>query len=350
MTAVENVISTRDLRKSFPAKGTGRRGGGGRVEAVRGVSIDVGRGEVFGFLGPNGAGKTTTLRMLTTLLPIGSGTATVAGFDVARQPKQVRKRIGYVSQLGGADELATGRENLILQGRLYGASLAEVAPRATELAGLLDLSEFADRRVSTYSGGQRRRLDIALGIVHQPQVLFLDEPTTGLDPQSRANLWDHIRALRERGTTVFLTTHYLDEADLLCDRLMIMDHGQIVAEGTPRALKQQVAGDAILISLRPGENGTENAAPVLAGEPYVRELAASDGQVRLYVDDGGTALPQLIRVLDARGIGIRSISMSEPTLDDVFLRQTGRSLREEEADGDRTARPDLKSDTKEVAA
>jgi ABC-2 type transport system ATP-binding protein len=182
--------------------------------------------------------------------------------------------------------------------------------------------------------------------VHQPQVLFLDEPTTGLDPQSRANLWDHIRALRERGTTVFLTTHYLDEADVLCDRLVIMDHGQIVAEGTPRALKQQVAGDAIVISLRNGEHGTENAVPVLAGQPYVRELAASDGQVRLYVDDGGTALPQLIRVLDARGIGIRSISMSEPTLDDVFLRQTGRSLREEGADGDGTARPEAK----EVAA
>jgi ABC-2 type transport system ATP-binding protein len=345
MTAVENVISTRDLRKSFPAKGAGRKGGG-RVEAVRGVSIDVGRGEVFGFLGPNGAGKTTTLRMLTTLLPIGSGTATVAGFDVARQPRQVRRRIGYVSQLGGADELATGRENLILQGRMYGAPLAEVAPRAAELAGLLDLGEFADRRVSTYSGGQRRRLDIALGIVHQPQVLFLDEPTTGLDPQSRANLWDHIRALRERGTTVFLTTHYLDEADMLCDRLMIMDHGQIVAEGTPRALKQQVAGDAIVISLRPGEHGAENAVPVLAGQPYVRELAASDGQVRLYVDNGGTALPQLIRVLDAGGIGIRSISMSEPTLDDVFLRQTGRSLRDEGAGHDGAAG----SEAKEVAA
>jgi ABC-2 type transport system ATP-binding protein len=348
---VDNIITTHDLRKSFPARGRkggpggtggeggtggkGNRGGkGGRVEAVRGVSINVARGEVFGFLGPNGAGKTTTLRMLTTLLPIDSGTATVAGFDVARQPQQVRTRIGYVSQLGGADELATGRENLILQGRLYGATRAQVAPRAQALVELLDLAEFADRRVATYSGGQRRRLDIALGIVHEPPVLFLDEPTTGLDPQSRANLWDHIRGLRESGTTVFLTTHYLDEADVLCDRLMIMDHGQIVAEGTPRALKQEVAGDAIVISLRPGEHGAgdhgaERAVPVLRGEPYVRELAADDGQLRLYVDDGGTALPQLIRLLDSRGIGIRSISMSEPTLDDVFLRQTGRSLRDE---------------------
>jgi ABC-2 type transport system ATP-binding protein len=324
------------------------------VEAVRGVSIDVGRGEIFGFLGPNGAGKTTTLRMLTTLLPIDSGTATVAGFDVAAKPKQVRERIGYVSQLGGADELATGRENLLLQGRLYGATRAQVEPRAEELAKLLDLGEFADRRVATYSGGQRRRLDIALGIVHDPPVLFLDEPSTGLDPQSRANLWDHIRALRERGTTVFLTTHYLDEADELCDRLMIMDHGQIVAEGTPRALKQQVAGDAIVISLRAGDHDNDpdsghaasqaagnaagqaagNAAPLLRAEPYVRELTAEDGQIRLYVDDGGTALPQLIRLLDGRGIAIRSISMSEPTLDDVFLRQTGRSLRDETAGGE----------------
>ena len=344
---MDSVIFTSDLRKSFPARGKH----GGLVEAVRGVSIEVGRGEIFGFLGPNGAGKTTTLRMLTTLLPIGSGTATVAGFDVARQPKQVRRRTGYVSQLGGADELATGRENLILQGRLYGAARAQIVPRARELADLLDLGEFAERRVSTYSGGQRRRLDIALGIVHEPEVLFLDEPTTGLDPQSRANLWDHVRALRERGTTVFLTTHYLEEADVLCDRLMIMDHGLIVAEGTPRALKQEVAGDAIVISLRadgqgPGDHGAQRAAPVLRAEPYVRELTADGGQVRLYVDDGGTALPQLIRLLDASGIGVRSISMSEPTLDDVFLRQTGRSLRDEGA-GDGPPRAEA---AREVAA
>jgi ABC-2 type transport system ATP-binding protein len=321
VTEVDTIIATTGLRKTFSARG-------GRVEAVRGVSFNVGRGEIFGFLGPNGAGKTTTLRMLTTLLPIDSGTAMVAGFDVGIQPQRVRTKIGYVSQLGGADELATGRENLILQGRLYGASRARAAPRAEALAELLDLAEFADRRVSTYSGGQRRRLDIALSLVHEPPVLFLDEPTTGLDPQSRANVWDHIRALRDVGTTVFLTTHYLDEADILCDRLVIMDHGQVVAEGTPRALKQQVAGDAIVISLRRGDQLAERAAPVLRREPYVRELSADDCQVRLYVDDGGAALPQLIRALDQAGIGVSSMSMSEPTLDDVFLRQTGRSLRD----------------------
>jgi ABC-2 type transport system ATP-binding protein len=353
----DSVITTRDLRKSFPVRRAGRKNGGGRVEAVRGVSINVARGEIFGFLGPNGAGKTTTLRMLTTLLPIEGGTASVAGYDVARQPGQVRRRIGYVSQLGGADELATGRENLILQGRLYGASQAEVTPRAQELAALLDLADFADRRASTYSGGQRRRLDIALGLVHNPSVLFLDEPTTGLDPQSRANLWDHITALRDRGTTVFLTTHYLEEADLLCDRLMIMDHGTIVAEGTPRSLKQQVAGDAIVISLRDDDQrddrDSERAAVLLRGEPYVRELTASGGQVRLYADDGGTALPQLIRLLDSHGIGIRSISMSEPTLDDVFLRQTGRSLRDTDPGAAGQAAPsgaDTGTGTKEVAA
>ena len=329
---MNDIITTRDLRKSFRTRG-------GTIEAVRGVSIDVGQGEIFGFLGPNGAGKTTTLLMLTTLLPIDSGTATVAGFDVGRQPQQVRTRTGYVSQLGGADELATGRENLLLQGRLYGASKEQVMPRASALAGLLDLAEFADRRVITYSGGQRRRLDIALGLVHEPAVLFLDEPTTGLDPQSRANLWDHIRRLSDGGTTVFLTTHYLEEADALCDRLMIMDHGLIVAEGTPRELKQQVAGDAIVISLRQAAQDAPRAEPVVRREPYVRELSARDGQLRLYVDDGGTALPRLIRLLDDEGIGIRSIAMSEPTLDDVFLRQTGRSLREGGPDGDSGEQP-----------
>jgi ABC-2 type transport system ATP-binding protein len=319
---LESIISTVDLRKSFHTKR-------GRVEAVRGVSIEVGRGEIFGFLGPNGAGKTTTLRMLTTLLPIESGSATVAGIDVARRPKQVRSRIGYVSQLGGADELATGRENLILQGRLYGGDRASVVSRAQMLMEILDLNEFADRRVKTYSGGQRRRLDVALGIVHEPEVLFLDEPSTGLDPQNRANLWDHVRSLRSRGTTIFLTTHYLEEADALCDRLMIMDHGEIVAEGTPRDLKRQVAGDSVLLSLHDEEGGaTARARVLIAAVPYVREITAEGDHLRLYVEDGSAALPDLLRLLDRERIGLKSISLSEPTLDDVFLHQTGRSLRD----------------------
>ena len=318
---MDAIISTTDLRKSFRSKR-------GPVEAVKGVSIEVGRGEIFGFLGPNGAGKTTTLRMLTTLLPIDRGTATVAGLDVARRPKQVRSRIGYVSQLGGADDLATGRENLILQGRLYGGDLPSVRLRAKLLMEILDLNEFADRRVKTYSGGQRRRLDVALGIVHEPEVLFLDEPSTGLDPQNRANLWDHVRSLRSRGTTIFLTTHYLEEADVLCDRLMIMDHGRIVAEGTPRDLKRQVSGDSVLLSLHEEAGTMARARQLISAEPYVREITIDGDQLRLYVEDGSAALPGLLRLLDGERIGLRSISLSEPTLDDVFLHQTGRSLRD----------------------
>lgn len=318
---MDPVIVTQDLRKKF------RTRKGAAVEAVKGVSMEVGRGEVFGFLGPNGAGKTTTLRMLTTLIPIDGGEATVGGFDVARQPKQVRQRIGYVSQLGGADDNATGWENLILQGRLYGGDLEGVRRRAKELAAVLDLADFADRKVTTYSGGQRRRLDVALGLVHQPEVLFLDEPTTGLDPQNRANLWDHIRAVRERGTTVFLTTHYLEEADVLCDRLMIMDHGTIVAEGTSRELKRNVGGDSVVIGLKE-RSLAERTAQLVSQEPYVREVTADDAGLRLYVEDGAEALPWLLRLLDSEKIDLRSISLSEPTLDDVFFHQTGRSLRD----------------------
>jgi ABC-2 type transport system ATP-binding protein len=315
----DQAIVTKELRKTFKSRT-------GPVEAVRGVDVAVRSGEIFGLLGPNGAGKTTTLRMLTTLLPIDSGSATVAGFDVARDPKKVRERIGYVSQLGGADELATGRENLILQGRLYGRSQAELEPRVEELGHILDLSEFIDRKVKTYSGGQRRRLDVGLGIVHQPSVLFLDEPTTGLDPQNRANLWEHLRRLRDLGTTMVLTTHYLEEADVLCDEIVIVDHGTIVAEGTPRDLKKRVAGDSIVITVR--DAADEKSVALLRGQPYVREVSADGDQLRLYVEDGGAAMPELLRLLDGEQIGIRSMSLSEPTLDDVFLRQTGRSLRD----------------------
>ncbi len=317
----DKIISTDRLRKSF-------RSPSGRVAAVNGVSIEVARGEIFGFLGPNGAGKTTTLRMLTTLLPIDEGTATVAGFDVARQPKEVRSRIGYVSQLGGADDLATGRENLVLQGRLYGGELDAVTTRTEALMDILDLGDFADRRVRTYSGGQRRRLDVALGIVHQPDVLFLDEPSTGLDPQNRANLWDHVRSLRDLGTTIFLTTHYLEEADALCDRLVIMDHGEIVVEGTPHQLKRQVSGESVVLSLHGDEDTTRRALGLLGAQSFVRENSLDGDEVRLYVDDGAAALPRILRLLDGEGITIRSIRLSEPTLDDVFLRQTGRSLRD----------------------
>jgi ABC-2 type transport system ATP-binding protein len=328
MGGAGNVITTTELKKTFSSRK-------GPVEAVRGVSISVPGGEIFGFLGPNGAGKTTTLRMLTTLLPIDEGSASVAGHDVAREPQAVREVTGFVSQLGGADPFATGRENLLLQGRLYGRGKTEVLARIEDLIDVLDLREFVNRKAITYSGGQKRRLDIALGIVHEPTVLFLDEPTTGLDPQNRANLWDHIRRLRDRGTTVFLTTHYLEEADALCDQLVIMDHGQVVIGGTPRELKHQVAGDSVVLTLR--EQPAAQVAELTQGELYVRETSVEEGNVlRLYVEDGAAALPQLLRLLDAHHIALASMSLSEPTLDDVFLRQTGRSLR----DGSQSGQPE----------
>ncbi|MDG4862573.1 ATP-binding cassette domain-containing protein [Streptomyces sp. T-3] len=230
------IISTAGLAKTFRTKA-------GPVEAVRGIDLTVTPGEILGFLGPNGAGKTTTLRMLTTLLPPTSGAATVAGCDLARDPGGVRQKIGYVAQSGGVDLSVSVREELVTQGRLYRLSKAEAAARADELARDLGLTDLMDRPCAALSGGQRRRLDIAMGLTHRPEVLFLDEPTTGLDPGSRADLWDLVRRLRdEHGTTVFLTTHYLDEADALSDRLVVVDKGQVVAEGTPSALKLQYGG------------------------------------------------------------------------------------------------------------
>ncbi|MEN3308089.1 MAG: type transport system ATP-binding protein, partial [Micromonosporaceae bacterium] len=223
------MIETTDLRKSYRAKG--RRGA--TVEAVRGVDLSVAEGEIFGFLGPNGAGKTTTLRMLSTLLTPDGGSARVAGVDLVADPGEVRRRIGYVAQGGGTWEEVSAREELVLQARLYGFAKAEARLRADAAVAAFQLEEYADRWCKTYSGGQRRRVDIALGVIHGPRVVFLDEPTTGLDPQSRAHMWDEIRRLRSGGMTVFITTHYLDEADALCDRVAIIDHGLVVAEGTP---------------------------------------------------------------------------------------------------------------------
>ena len=314
------VIVTKDLRRSFKSRK-------GVVEAVAGINLEVQRGEIFGFLGPNGAGKTTTLRMLATLMPPTSGEATVAGIDLRRNPNLVRERIGYVGQVGGASVDVTGRHELEFEGRLYGMDLATARRRAQELLLSLDLDSFADRRVKTYSGGQRRRLDMGIGLVHSPELLFLDEPTSGLDPQSRARMWEEVRKLQEGGTTVFLTTHYLEEADALCDRVAIMDYGQVVAEGTPDELKRAVAGDVVTL----GVKGLATAAlEVLKSEPFVREAALERDLVRLYVDRGETAAPIILRLLDRAGLELETLAMSRPSLDDVFLRQTGRSLRESE--------------------
>jgi ABC-2 type transport system ATP-binding protein len=317
------MIATRDLARSFKTRG-------GTVEAVRGVDLRVGAGEIFGFLGPNGAGKTTTLRMLATLITPTAGEATVAGADLRREPQEVRRRIGYVPQGGSTDPAETGRGELVIQGRLYGLSKSDAQARALEVLRALDLEAAADRGTGTYSGGMRRRLDVGLGIVHRPAVLFLDEPTTGLDPQARARMWDEIKALREAGTTVFLTTHYLEEADALCDRLAIIDQGRIVAEGTSDELKQAVAGDVVTI----GVNGAgARVLGLVQPLPFVREASYDEdaGLVRLYVDRGEVAVPQLLRILDAAGYAPTSIALNKPSLDDVFLRRTGRSLREEPA-------------------
>jgi ABC-2 type transport system ATP-binding protein len=262
------------------------------------------------------------------LLPPTSGTARVAGFDVARQPDEVRRRIGYVAQSGGSYRESTGREELVIQGRLFGMSKAEAARRAQEILDALDLTEAADRTCKTYSGGMRRRLNIGIGMVHRPAMLFLDEPTTGLDPQARARLWDEIRKLREAGTSVFLTTHYLEEADALCDRLAIIDHGRIVAEGSPTELKREIAGDVLTI----GVNGhAERVVKLLSAQPFVREAGLEDGLVRLYVDGGEAAVPNVLRLLDGHGLAPSTISLHRPSLDDVFLKKTGRSLRESAA-------------------
>ncbi len=316
------IIETSALRKSFVSR-AGREKK--TVEAVRGVDLQVAEGEVFGFLGPNGAGKTTTLRMLATLIEPDGGEALIAGVSLRKDPGEVRKRIGYVAQGGSTWDDSTAREELVLHARMYGIRKVEAQKLAAEALDAFELTEYADRKCKTYSGGQRRRVDIALGIIHKPKVVFLDEPTTGLDPQSRAHMWDEVRKLRELGMTVFLTTHYLDEADALCDRLAIIDHGQIVAEGKPSELKQEVLGDVVSVSLPRDVTG---AAELFSNADYVRKLETGEDNIRLYVEDGATAIPHVLRALDSGGIKLNSIELHRPSLDDVFLAKTGRSLRE----------------------
>ena len=315
------MIETNGLAKTFRTRKS-------NVEAVRGVDLTVREGQIFGFLGPNGAGKTTTMRMLATLLLPSRGRAKICGHDLLREAGHVRRQIGYVGQKGGAEPTETGRENLILQGRLYGINKSHAQNIAARLIDKLDLQPCADRLVRTYSGGQRRRLDIAMGMMHQPKLLFLDEPTTGLDPQSRARMWDEVRRLRAEGTTIFLTTHYMDEADELCDRLAIIDDGKIVAEDTPNGLKQQIAGDTISLGLDMHCAPIARVKDTLIAQPFVRELHDTENGLQLHVDRGDEVLPDVLRLLERDGVTIRTVTFARPTLDDVFLRLTGRSLRE----------------------
>jgi ABC-2 type transport system ATP-binding protein len=311
------------------------------VTAVDGVDIDVAEGEVVGFLGPNGAGKTTTLRMLVTLLKPTAGTATVAGYDVVKEAEQVRRSIGYVSQAGGAFSGARAGDEVVDHGMLYGLSEREVTARGKELFEQLNLHGLWTRMPKNMSGGQKRRLDIVMGLINDPRLVFLDEPTTGLDPQARANLWEHIRDLRRRhGATVFLTTHYLDEADALSDRILIIDQGRIVAADTADNLKAEVAGDLVDIEVADLDRAKE-AAEKLSRLTESRALGlagAVDGvevdgrHVRGRVQRAGRAIPGLLRELDHSGITLDSIEVHRPTLDDVFLTLTGRSLRDAEAE------------------
>ncbi len=317
----EPMIQTRELTRHFTS-------GKQTVEAVRGLDLTVERGELVALLGPNGAGKSTTLRMLTTLIAPTSGTARVAGHDVASQPREVRARIGYIGQGNGAGHQQRGRDELVSQGRAYGLDRAQARARAAELVESLDLGAVADRKVSTLSGGQRRRLDIAMGLIHGPELLFLDEPSTGLDPQNRANLQEHVVALRERfGTTVVLTTHYLDEADSLAERVVVIDHGTVVADDTPDRLKATHATDRMRLGLGSPDDAATVAARVLAAHRDAHVTVAGD---RVVVEMVGAtfAVPALLADLAAHGTPVRSAEVSRPTLDDVFLNLTGRSLRE----------------------
>jgi ABC-2 type transport system ATP-binding protein len=322
------AIRATDLHKTY---GTGDKA----VAAVAGISLTVPAGTIFGLLGPNGAGKSTTVKMLTTLARPDSGTAEVAGVAVMRDPAGVRRRIGYVSQKPGFDPVGTGRENLVLQGRVYGLRAASARRRADALLERFGLGAAANRLLRTWSGGMQRKLDVAMGLIHQPDVLFLDEPTTGLDPEARADMWSEIATLAgDGGLTVLLTTHYLDEADRLAGHLVIIDAGRVVASGTPDELKSELHGDSVRIGLAAPDVAAQ-AVTVLAAADQVLEVTADGARLRARVPDGARALPGLLAALDAAAIPVVDVTVARPSLDDVYLRHAGRSFRSapERADG-----------------
>jgi ABC-2 type transport system ATP-binding protein len=321
------AIEASDLRKTYK----------GGVVALDGLGFAVGAGTIFGLLGPNGAGKSTTVRILTTLSRADSGEARVAGLDVVRDAERVRRSIGVVGQKPGLDPDATGRENLEMQAEIYGIRGAARRERVDELLERFGLAEAAGRLARTYSGGMQRRLDVALGLVHRPQVLFLDEPTTGLDPEARTELWREIERLaHEEALTVLLTTHYLEEADRLASRLAIVDRGRIVAEGSPEELKRELRGDTVQVELFDSANGDATAA--LSGVSGVSELTLDGRLLRARVDNGAAAMPSLITALERGGLRVASATIARPSLDDVYLRHAGRSFQQAD------------TDTKEVAA
>jgi ABC-2 type transport system ATP-binding protein len=320
MSMDDLAIEANDLTKTYPPA----------VRALDGLSLSVPAGSIFALLGPNGAGKSTTVRVLTTLSRPDSGTARVAGLDVLTEPLAVRRAIGVVGQQHGADAEATGRENLVLQGEFHGLSGRELRARVDDVLARLGLTEAAHRLVKTYSGGMRRRVDIAMGLLHRPQVLFLDEPTTGLDPEARADLWTEIERLaREEGMTILLTTHYLEEADRLAARLAIVDRGRVVVAGAPAELKSELAGDAIHVELA-GAADAAQAGAALERLDGLRDVQLDGATLRARARDGGAAIPAVLHALGQRGLRVASVTVARPSLDDVYLRHVGRAYTQAE--------------------
>lgn len=314
----------------------------GGFNAVKPLTLSVRRGEVFGFLGPNGAGKSTTIKVLTTLIAKSSGKVLIDGIDLDSGPAEVRRIIGYSSQDVGVDDDLTARENLILQCRFHHMDKDRAEQKVEGLLKTVNLKDAADRRLGTFSGGMRKRLDLASSLVSDPRILFLDEPTTGLDPKSRQDIWDYIRELNRKGTTIFLTTQYMEEADKLADRLCIVDEGKIVAEGTPKELKAKIGADIISLKFKDESVATcEKAAEVLKVLPGVKEVGScsiglsDEGGLLIYAQNGSALVPQVVRAIDGAGVGIEQLTLSAPSLDDVFLRLTGKQLKVSE-----TTRPE----------
>jgi ABC-2 type transport system ATP-binding protein len=332
VSTTDCAIEARQLVKTYAVRGH-KPGNKQGIRALAGLDISVPRGMIYGLLGPNGAGKSTTVKIFTSLARPDSGQARVEGVDVLARPGQVRHMIGVVAQRSGADPTATGRENLILQGRLYGLRGAAVRARADELLAHFGLTEAAGRLVRTYSGGMQRRLDVALGLMHRPAVLFLDEPTTGLDPESRAAMWQEIARLAGgEGMTVLLTTHYLEEADRLASRLAIVDRGRVVATGTPDELKGELRGDAVHVEL-PADADPARVRQVLDALPAVRDVVIAGRGVSARSDDGAAAVPVVLAGLQRAGVNAASVAVARPSLDDVYLRHTGRRYSESESAG-----------------
>jgi daunorubicin resistance ABC transporter ATP-binding subunit len=329
------IVVVEDLVKVYP----------GGTRAVDGIGFTVASGEFFGFLGPNGAGKSTTLKVLSTLIRKTSGRVIVAGHDVDRDPKAVRKSIGFAMQDVGLDDLSTGRNFLELQGVLFGLTRKQSKARASELLELVGLSDVAKRKVGTYSGGMRRRIDLVAALVHRPTLLFLDEPTTGLDPQSRVAIWEHLDKLSREGVTIFLTTQLMDEADRLCRRIAIIDHGRIVAAGSPQTLKEEVGGDVVHVRIAGDDPAVATTADgriaqaeaIVRAQPYVMNVVAQPPSLAITVKDGSAAAADLMRTLHEAGFQVATISVARPSLDDVFLKHTGRTIRAEATSGEESA-------------